>query len=259
MKLVDTTLANSAKKEPQKGIVILSGGMDSTVLAYHFARLRQLEALVSVFYGQRHSREINCAQATAKRLCVPHIVLSMGALGVAFSNSALTCKDNSIAVPHGHYAEDSMKATVVPNRNMILLSLAVGVAINRGAAFVAYGAHAGDHAIYPDCRPEFADAIAHAVSLCDWKPPHVLRPFIDMTKADIVRAGVRLNVHFDETWTCYEGGEVACGKCGTCVERLEAFALADTVDPLEYQDRISWRETVKAGVPSSRNQQTELI
>ena len=234
-----------------KGIVIISGGMDSTVLAYHIALRGELDALVSVNYGQRHRKELVCAAATARALDVPHILLDLSSITPHINNSALTGTGD---VPLGHYAEESMKATVVPNRNMILLALATGVAINRGLAFVAYGAHSGDHAIYPDCRPEFAAAMDRAIDLCDWTRPALLRPFISMTKADIVRAGLAMDVPFENTWTCYQGDDRACGKCGTCVERLEAFNLADARDPLPYVDRTAWRELLAKGAPKHTQQ-----
>jgi 7-cyano-7-deazaguanine synthase len=139
---------------------------------------------------------------------------------------------DGVAVPHGHYAAESMKATVVPNRNMILLAVAIGRAVAVGAEAVAYAAHAGDHTIYPDCRPEFVDALAQAALLCDWRPIQILRPFVSWTKGAIVREGVRLGVPFELTWSCYEGEERPCGKCGTCVERAEAFAQEGIVDPV---------------------------
>lgn len=224
-------------------LVILSGGLDSTVLAYYIARQGNLKGCVSVNYGQRHNRELECAAKTCNWLGVPHHVLDLHTLRNHLSASSLTSDQ---PVPEGHYAEDTMKATVVPNRNMILISLAVGVAITQGCKQVAYGAHAGDHAIYPDCRPAFADALSRTIDLCDWKPPVLVRPFIDITKAEIVGIGIRHGVNFQHTHTCYNGHEVACGKCGTCVERLEAFALNDYRDPVEYLDQDYWRTVVGA-------------
>ena len=140
-----------------------------------------------------------------------------------------------IEVPEGHYANVTMKATVVPNRNMILLAVAIGHAISLGYDAVAYGAHSGDHAIYPDCREVFAAAMSTAALLCDWREIKLLRPFVDITKADIVELGAELSVPYALTWSCYRGGELHCGKCGTCVERREAFELAGVEDPTEYQ------------------------
>lgn len=232
-----------AMKKPT--LVILSGGMDSTVLAYHIKSTpsHELKGCVSVNYGQRHAKELECAAKTCSRLQVPHYLVDMRAVQLGLGASALT---GGGAVPEGHYAEASMKATVVPNRNMILIALAAGVAITHKCAALAYGAHAGDHAIYPDCRPEFADAVNRALALCDYNPPELIRPFIRDTKAEIVRLGFDLGVHFEETWTCYNGEERPCGRCGTCVERLEAFDIAGEVDPFNYEDHTFWREAVKS-------------
>ena len=239
-------------KYKKRTLVILSGGMDSTVLAHRIANspVYELIGCVSVNYGQRHAYELKCAAETCKCLGVPHYLLDMHELGKVIHSSALTGNE---PIPEGHYAEDSMKATVVPNRNMILIALAVAVGITQKAEFVAYGAHAGDHAVYPDCRPEFADALTAAIALCDYDPPYLIKPFIQITKSDILRLGLELGVDFRKTWTCYQGVEpgaapIACGKCGTCVERLEAFSSRGVEDPLEYADREFWR-TVEAPKP----------
>lgn len=143
-----------------------------------------------------------------------------------------------------------MKVTVVPNRNMIMLSVAAGWAISQGFDQVAFGAHSGDHAIYPDCREEFAEAVDRAMSLADWHRVRLVRPFVRMTKADIVKRGADLHVPFQSTWSCYKGAAQQCGRCGTCVERREAFYLAGVVDPTDYAPtapsidamvRESWR------------------
>ena len=129
-----------------------------------------------------------------------------------------------------------MKSTVVPNRNMILLSVATGHALSIKARQIAYAAHSGDHAIYPDCRNEFAEAMANAIMLADWEQVELIRPFVDWTKADIVRRGAELGVPFAKTWSCYKGGDLHCGRCGTCIERREAFDLAKVIDPTPYAD-----------------------
>jgi 7-cyano-7-deazaguanine synthase len=215
-----------------KVVAVVSGGMDSVTLAHSLRAEGHDLALLSVDYGQRHARELACAAACAARLGVPHRVADLRALAPLLGGSSLT--DPAVPVPEGHYAAESMKATVVPNRNMILLAVAAGWAISRGAEAVAIGAHAGDHAIYPDCRPEFADAMDRALSLCDWSPVRVLRPFIGETKAGIAALGARLGVPWAETWSCYKGGDAHCGRCGTCVERREAFELAGVPDPTRY-------------------------
>jgi 7-cyano-7-deazaguanine synthase len=130
-----------------------------------------------------------------------------------------------------------MKKTVVPNRNMVMLSAAASFAVSEGIQELYYGAHAGDHAIYPDCRREFVEAMQRAFELCDWTPLTLKAPFLDFTKADIVRLGLSLDVPFEKTWSCYKGGETACGRCGTCVERLLAFEEAGQRDPIAYSDR----------------------
>jgi 7-cyano-7-deazaguanine synthase len=227
-----------------KTLAIVSGGMDSTVLAYKLAKQGDLIGMVSIHYGQKHVKELAKAKWTADYLGVEHIVCNLCGLAPALRGSALT--DPNGVVPEGHYAAENMKATVVPNRNMILMSVAVAAAISRKADAVAYGAHAGDHAIYPDCRPEFATALAAAVALCDYGPPLLLSPFINYTKAEICRMGIDMGVNFSQTWTCYNGGEISCGRCGTCVERLEAFSLAGGEDPLPYIDKGYWKRALIA-------------
>ena len=167
-------------------------------------------------------------------LGLPHTILKLPMLAELLGGSALT--DSSIPLPEGHYAEESMKATVVPNRNMILLSLAAGHAISLQFNTVAYAAHAGDHTIYPDCRPEFADALDRTLKLADWSEISLHRPFVKWSKEDLVRRGNELAVPFEKTWSCYAGGEFHCGKCGTCVERKEAFELVGLLDPTEYKE-----------------------
>ena len=217
-------------------LILLSGGMDSaTVLAKarHDFGSDGLGTL-SVIYGQRHIREIGAARRIAEHYGVPHEVFDMtprDGTAALFTGSSLT---DDVPVPHGAYDAPSMKATVVPNRNMILLALAGAYAISHGYDRLAYGAHAGDHTIYPDCRPVFVDAMKKALFLCDWKSLDLWVPFLMATKGEITRQGLALKVPYELTWTCYEGGEVACGKCGSCVERIEAFHDNNTKDPIHY-------------------------
>jgi len=215
-----------------KTVIVYSGGLDSTVLLYHLrAAGHELHAL-SIDYGQRHRCELSRAAAICAAADIPHTSADLSAIQPLLAGSSLTSPE--IEVAEGHYTEDSMKSTVVPNRNMIFLSLATGHALSIKAEQVAYAAHSGDHAIYPDCRNEFADAMAVAIRLADWDSVELIRPFVDWTKADIVRRGHELGVPFDQTWSCYKGGQQHCGRCGTCIERREAFDLAGVDDPTPY-------------------------
>jgi 7-cyano-7-deazaguanine synthase len=214
-------------------VVIYSGGMDSYTLL-HLARERgyQVHAL-SFNYGQRHVRELACARSVCETRGIPHRVIDIRAMSEVMAGSALT---SDLDVPEGHYQEGSMKATVVPNRNMILLSLATGYAVTLGAGAVWYGAHGGDHAIYPDCRPEFVEKMDAVCRVANYQPVAIEAPFMAMDKGRILAEGLRLGLDYSQTWTCYNGRAQACGRCGSCVERLEAFAANDVADPLEYED-----------------------
>ncbi|MBE01558.1 7-cyano-7-deazaguanine synthase QueC [uncultured Marinobacter sp.] len=213
-------------------VVIYSGGMDSfTLLHRALARGLRVHAL-SFDYGQRHVRELACARQVCQALAIPHKVLDIRAMSEVMSGSSLT---SDIDVPEGHYEEESMKATVVPNRNMILLSLATGYAVTVGAQAVWYGAHGGDHAIYPDCRPEFVEKMDAVCRIANYEPVAIEAPFMHMDKGQILADGLKLGLDYRHTWTCYNGRERACGRCGSCVERLEAFAANGVRDPLEYE------------------------
>jgi 7-cyano-7-deazaguanine synthase len=215
-------------------VVIYSGGMDSFTLL-HLARARgyRVHAL-SFDYGQRHVRELDCASAVCEEFSVPHKVIDIRALNQVMAGSALTGEQD---VPEGHYEEDNMKSTVVPNRNMILLSLATGYAVTVAADEVWYGAHGGDHAIYPDCRPEFVEKMDAVCRVANYQPVGIEAPFMGMDKGEILAEGLRLGLDYSRTWTCYNGREQACGRCGSCVERLEAFASQGISDPLPYEVR----------------------
>lgn len=221
-----------------KIVLSLSGGLDSTVLLYHLKYRLGNEVLgLSVNYGQRHERELLAAGKIAALNHIDHKTVDFREVGrMLMGGSSQTSAD--IEVPLGHYEAESMKQTVVPNRNMILLALAGAWAVSSRAEAVAYAAHAGDHAIYPDCRPAFAEAMEDAFKLCDWHPVKLLRPFVypdPLTKATIVRIGSGLGVPFQTTYSCYRGAEKHCGRCGTCVERREAFQVAGVKDPTEYE------------------------
>lgn len=233
-----------------KGIAVVSGGLDSTAMIYHMLNDGHELDLVSFDYGQRHKKELQFAAATAKTLGLKHDIVDLSSITHLISNSALTSYGQpasefkatdknglghtlatDITVPDGHYAEETMKATVVPNRNMIMLSIAAGIAVNRSAEFVATAVHAGDHFIYPDCRPGFIEAVAAAVwvgnegfgAFNNYPDEAVMAPFMHYTKMEIAFRALELGVPLHMTWSCYKGGENHCGRCGTCVERLEAI------------------------------------
>lgn len=163
------------------------------------------------------------------------------------SGSALT---DNVDVPDGHYAEENMKVTVVPNRNAIMLSIGFGIAAAQQADAVAAAVHGGDHFIYPDCRPGFTKSFEamQKQALDGYANVSLYTPFVEISKGAIVTEGARLNVPFEETWSCYKGGEKHCGRCGTCVERREAFDLAGVEDPTEYADPDFWKSVVEQAV-----------
>jgi 7-cyano-7-deazaguanine synthase len=218
-------------------VTTLSGGLDSTTLAYELAAEGHDLVALSFDYGQRHAKEIDFAARTAARLGAEHHVVDLGSVAPQLSGSALTSDD--VEVPEGHYTDASMAVTVVANRNAIMLSIAVGAAVSRGAEAVAAAVHAGDHIVYPDCRPEFIEAIQHEARVANEgfiaDGFEVRAPFLLIGKDEIVRRGAALGVPFEDTWSCYVGGEVHCGRCGTCVERREAFDLAGVADPTTYE------------------------
>ncbi len=216
-----------------KAVAILSGGLDSTTSLYTaLAEGHEVVEAISFNYGQKHVRELDKAADTCRRLGITHQIIDISNL-MGLLRSALTNKD--IEVPEGHYAEENMKATVVPNRNMIMISIAAGRAISLDAEILVLGVHQGDHTIYPDCRPEFIAAMDQALDIGNWETISLYTPFLDSDKTAVVKAGLELNVPFMDTWTCYKGLEKACGKCGSCVERREAFELNGAKDPLEYE------------------------
>jgi 7-cyano-7-deazaguanine synthase len=222
-------------------LVVCSGGLDSVTLSHKIVVEETLIHLVSFDYGQRHKKELECARRCARRLRVTHDVVDIVDIGRRLTGSALT---DGTAVPEGHYAEETMRLTVVPNRNAIMLTIAFGIAMGRGAEAVAAAVHGGDHFIYPDCRPSFIDAFAtmQRNALDGFAQITFETPFLRWSKADIVREGARLDVPFAETWSCYKGGVRHCGRCGTCVERREAFHLAGFDDPTPYDDPEYWLE-----------------
>jgi 7-cyano-7-deazaguanine synthase len=206
--------------------------MDS-VAALHWAREReQLLGVVSFDYGAKHNhREIPFAAEHAAKLGVPHQVVALPFIEQLFASSLLK---GGAPVPDGHYEAESMKQTVVPFRNAIMLSIATGYAESRGGEALVIAAHGGDHAIYPDCREDFMRAMGAAMKLGTYAQIALLRPFIGLNKAGIAREGTRMGVDFARTWSCYKGGALHCGTCGTCVERREAFLHAGVPDPTRY-------------------------
>ena len=222
--------------EKQKVVVIYSGGMDSYTLLCDLYKQEMLEVhAVSFNYGQRHVKELDFAKRVCTELEIPHRIVNMAEIGHdLLGGSSQT--DITIDVPEGHYEDENMKLTVVPNRNMIMLSLAMGYAISINAQAVYFGAHSGDHAIYPDCRLTFIDAMNEVGRTCDYKVINILAPFIHMDKGDIAIRGVELGLDYSNAWTCYNGREKPCGKCGACQERLEAMKKAGITDPLEYEN-----------------------
>jgi 7-cyano-7-deazaguanine synthase len=222
------------KRQVSKTVVILSGGMDSTTLLYDRRSRGEEVYPISFFYGQKHKREIHVAKQTCNKLGLFYKYLDISALG-GIAPSALTRGD--IGIPKGGYQDESMKQTVVPNRNMVFLAFATAYAVGLDADTVVYGAHGGDHAIYPDCRPAFVDAMEKAIGLCDYKTIKLLVPYLYWTKEEILRRGLELGVDYSLTWTCYEGGDLACGQCGSCTERLEAFKKVGIEDPIKYKER----------------------
>lgn len=203
-----------------KTILIYSGGMDSTTLLYKLLRDGDRVQCISFNYGQRHGKELFAARKICKKLNVPHKIIDIRALKNLMSGSALTSK---IPVPEGHYKDSTMKLTVVPNRNMIFIALAIAAAVSQKFDRVAIAVHAGDRAIYPDCRPVFIKRMDAVSKIANYESIDVYAPFLNMTKRRIARIGRRLGVPYEDTWTCYKGLSRPCGKCGACMEREEAL------------------------------------
>ena len=213
-------------------VVLCSGGMDS-VTALHWARREHhVTAAVSFDYGAKHNHcEIPLAAWHAQEIGARHEVIALDFVNRLFASDLLKSGGD---IPEGHYEAENMQRTVVPFRNAIMLSIACGFAESVGAAALVIAAHGGDHTIYPDCREDFMRAMGDAMRLGTYAKVGLLRPFIALTKGGIAAEGARLGVDFARTWSCYKGGAVHCGQCGTCVERREAFALAGLADPTVY-------------------------
>jgi 7-cyano-7-deazaguanine synthase len=218
-----------------KVAVLCSGGMDSVTALYWAAREHTVAAAVSFDYGSKHnSRELPYAKHHAEKHDIRHELIALPFVDRLFSSDLLS---SGGSVPDGHYADENMKRTVVPFRNAIMLSIATGFAESIGAEGLVIAAHTGDHTIYPDCREDFMKAMGDAMSLGTYAGIRLLRPFISFNKAAIAALGADLGVDFAQTWSCYKGGAIHCGTCGTCVERREAFQQAGIADPTMYGAR----------------------
>ncbi|XEO75456.1 7-cyano-7-deazaguanine synthase [Candidatus Lokiarchaeum ossiferum] len=219
---------------PNRVVLIASGGLDSTTLLYRLLAEKKDIFALTFNYGQKHVKEVECARVNCEMHHIPHKILSLESITKAglFGKSSLT---SDLSIPEGDYDDTNMMSTVVPNRNMIMISLALAYAISIRAEAIYYGAHAGDHAIYPDCRPVFVEAMQQAAKVCHYWPIKIHAPYLHVPKGDIVKEGLVLHVDYAKTWTCYKGGEQACGKCGSCDERLKAFEVNNVSDPLDYE------------------------
>lgn len=211
-------------------VIVVSGGMDSITMLYDYRE--RMALAVTYDYGSKHNaKEIPFAQLHCRRLGIEHIVIPLGFMQQYFQSSLLQGGEE---IPEGHYAVDNMKSTVVPFRNAIMLSVAVGMAESRGLQSVFIANHAGDHTIYPDCRPEFIRAFDATAASGTYNHVRIEAPYTNLSKADIARKGALLGIDYAETWSCYKGGDVHCGRCGTCVERREALAEAGIADTTAY-------------------------
>jgi 7-cyano-7-deazaguanine synthase len=217
----------------QTAVVLLSGGMDSVTALYHAAEAWTVVGALSFDYGSKHNhREIPYAEWHCQQLGITQETIRLDFVDRLFKSSLL---QSGGEIPEGHYEQQNMKQTVVPFRNGIMLSVTAGYAESVEADALVIAAHAGDHAIYPDCREEFMKSMGDAIQFGTYAQAELIRPFISMTKAEIAARGAELGVDFSRTWSCYKGGEVHCGKCGTCVERREAFLVAGIPDPTIYE------------------------
>lgn len=216
----------------EKVVIIYSGGMDSYTVLNRAIRDGYKPYPLTFNYGQRHKKEIDVAAAVCQELGLEHKIVDITAINQLLQGSSLT---SDIEIPEGHYEQENMKSTVVPNRNMILLSLAIGYAVSIGASKVFYGAHSGDHAIYPDCRPEFVNKMNEVSQIANYEPVEIVSPYLKQSKIEILKDGLSMGLDYGKSWTCYNGREKACGRCGACQERLEAFRLNNCEDPLEYE------------------------
>lgn len=218
-----------------KVLPVVSGGMDSVTMLHDLNdQGYEIEEVISYNYGQRHVKELDYVAWNVEHLGLKHKIIDISFMAQLLDNSALT---GDTEVPEGHYEQDNMSLTVVPNRNMILASIAIGRAVNNGADAIALGVHSGDHAIYPDCRPEFISALRTASLIANYQPIDILAPYLSLDKGRIIERGLEIGVDYSHTWTCYKGLDKACGVCGSCQERLEGFTQNNIADPLDYDKR----------------------
>lgn len=220
-----------------KAVIIASGGIDSSTLLYKMVKEGFEVYVLTFIYGQKHLKEIEYAKRIAEKLDVNHKVVDLSSMKVLLSGSALT--DSSVEVPEvpetvEHY--ETLQSTIVPNRNAIFLSIAIGYAVSLKANHVFFGAHFSDRGVYPDCRKEFVDAFQESERLANDNPDLIIdAPFVDIDKSEIVKLGAELGVPFQQTWTCYKGGAMHCGVCSSCRERKRAFVDSGVTDPTEYE------------------------
>lgn len=211
-------------------IIVLSGGLDSVTLMHEYKD--RIALAITFDYHSRHAKkEISCAQWQCKELGIPHLILELGFMD-QYMNSSLFA-NSSEEIPKGSYTESNMKSTVVPFRNGIMLSVAAGIAESKGLKYVLIANHSGDHSIYPDCRPEFIESMSSAIHNGTYNNAEILAPYTNVSKRDIALRGQQLGVDYEHTYSCYNGGDKHCGKCGTCVERKEAL---EGFDPTEYTE-----------------------
>ena len=217
-----------------KVLVNLSGGLDSTVLLYYLMRKGAEVHAISFNYGSKHNDiEIKHAEKICEKLGISHQTISLDFINKCFKSDLL---QNGGEIPEGHYAAENMKSTVVPFRNGIFYSISAGLAESYNCDFIALASHAGDHTIYPDCRGEFTQSMYNSIRLGTEKGIQLIAPFNKISKTDIVKIGNELNVDFSSTYSCYKGKEKHCGKCGTCIERKEAFQESNVMDPTTYEE-----------------------
>lgn len=211
-------------------VLVYSGGLDSTVLLHYLLKEKGMNvSALSFHYGQKHQKELEIARRNCEEFHVLHKMVELPMSSLLES----TLLSSGGEIPEGHYEEESMKQTVVPMRNLIFVSIAAGYASSEGIGKIALAVHGGDHAIYPDCRSEFFESLQKTLHLSDWNKVDIEVPFLTWKKDEIVKKGLELNVDFSQTWTCYKGLNRPCGKCGSCVERHEAFEKNNAKDPLE--------------------------